>query len=182
MVIITFIEVIIMAGLLSLLEKEASARLVFGKRELKIVEKQLRGVRLTQSEKNRLSRSVRRKLEFIRRAARFEDEFELKKGAELRRQVDEVLDLIKNDEAFNKIRRIWLYGSAATGEITLSSDVDFAVDLVGANKREAAEFRSRVLGNAGVNIDVQVFETLPNEVREEITKTGRVLYERKAGE
>jgi hypothetical protein len=53
-------------GLLELLKKSENARKIFGKRELKIIEKQMLGVNLTQSEKNRLSRDIRKKLEFIK--------------------------------------------------------------------------------------------------------------------
>lgn len=67
-------------NLLKLLKENENARKIFGKRELKIIEKQLFGINLTQSEKNRLSRDIRRKLEFIREAVKFSDEFELKKG------------------------------------------------------------------------------------------------------
>jgi len=56
---------------------------------LKIIEKQLWGVSLTQSEKNRLSRDIREKLRFIDKVSRFEDEFGLKKGGEVKKFVDE---------------------------------------------------------------------------------------------
>ena len=42
-----------------------SARKIFGKKEIRIIQKQLDGITLTQSEKNRLSRSVRKKFEVI---------------------------------------------------------------------------------------------------------------------
>ena len=53
-------------SLIQFLKKENNARKIFGKRELKIIEKQLFGLNLTQSEKNRLSRDIRKKLEFIK--------------------------------------------------------------------------------------------------------------------
>ena len=84
------------------------ARRIFGKREIKIIEKQLMGVALTQSEKNRLSRDVRKKLEFIRKAARFEDEFGLKKGAEIKRIIDDSKDVLLSDPMSRKIEKIFL--------------------------------------------------------------------------
>ena len=78
-VIITTIEVINMS-LINLL-KNKDARKIFGKRELKIIEKQLQGISLTQSEKNRLSRDIRKKFEFISKVSGFKEEFKLKKGA-----------------------------------------------------------------------------------------------------
>ena len=65
---------------LEFLKLNKDARKVFGERELKIIEKQLYGINLTQSEKNRLSRDIRKKLDFIKEAARFSDEFKLKKA------------------------------------------------------------------------------------------------------
>ena len=55
-----------MASLLQFLRENKNARKIFGERELKIIEKQLIGVDLTQSEKNRLSRDVREKFKFIK--------------------------------------------------------------------------------------------------------------------
>ena len=52
-------------SLLKFLKENENVRKVFGKRELKIIEKQLLGVNLTQSEKNRLSRDIRKKFEFV---------------------------------------------------------------------------------------------------------------------
>ena len=50
--------------LLNILKSDENARKVCGKRELKIIEKQLLGINLTQSEKNRLYRDIRKKLDF----------------------------------------------------------------------------------------------------------------------
>ena len=54
-----------------------NTRKIFGKRELKIIEKQIFGINLTQSEKNRLSRDIRKKFEFIEQVARFSAQFKL---------------------------------------------------------------------------------------------------------
>ena len=66
-------------ALLRFLNKSEDSRKVFGARELKIIEKQLKGVNLTQSEKNRLSRDIRKKFDFIAKVSRFKEEFNLKK-------------------------------------------------------------------------------------------------------
>ena len=55
--------------LLNFLKSNENARKIFGERELKIIEKQLLGVNLTQSEKNRLSRDIRLKFNFIKETA-----------------------------------------------------------------------------------------------------------------
>ena len=164
---------------LRLLLKKPDARRIFGERELKIIEKQLWGVRLTQSEKNRLSRDVRKKFEFIKEAARFMDEFKLKKGADLWLEINEALVLIKNDKSFTSIARVWLFGSTLTGERTLSSDIDLAVEFKEIIQREAGEFRSRISGNFGKNMDVQVFNFLPKKVQHEIKEKGKIIYEQK---
>ena len=67
-------------NLIDFLKKSKDSRKIFGAGELKIIEKQLLGINLTQSEKNRLSRDIRKKLGFIKEASRFEEEFILKKG------------------------------------------------------------------------------------------------------
>ena len=52
--------------LLDSLKADKDSRKIFGSKELKIIEKQLMGIKLTQSEKNRLSRDIRKKLRFIK--------------------------------------------------------------------------------------------------------------------
>lgn len=165
-------------GFLNLL-KGPGARRIFGERELKIIEKQLWAIRLTRSEKNRLSRDIRRKLEFIKEAARFADEFRLKKGADLRMEVNEAVEVIREDEAFNNIKRIWLFGSTTSNERNLTSDIDIAAEFKELTQKEAVEFRKRVSGNFGANVDVQVFNVLPKKIQDDILKNGRVIYERK---
>ena len=66
---------------LSFLKENKNTRKIFGKRELKIIEKQLLGINLTQSEKNRLSRDIRKKFEAIKGIAQYSEEFNLKKGS-----------------------------------------------------------------------------------------------------
>ncbi|MEW5956019.1 MAG: nucleotidyltransferase domain-containing protein [Candidatus Micrarchaeota archaeon] len=167
-----------MSGLLSFLSSDANARKVFGKRELKIIEKQLMGVALTQSEKNRLSRDIRRKFEFVKNAARYSDEFGLKKGAAVRARITAAIETIKGDKWFGRVKRIWLFGSAVTGARTLRSDVDLAVEFDNVSKREATEFRARILGRLSEGVDVQVFSVLPQKIKKEILKKGRKEYER----
>jgi len=156
----------------------ANARKVFGRRELKIVEKQLMGVALTQSEKNRLSRDIRKKLEFIKNAAKYSDEFDLKKGAAVREKIGEAVEAIREDKWFGRVKKIWLFGSSVTGARTLRSDLDLAVEFSEIGKREATEFRARILGKLGKGIDVQVFNVLPSKIKKEILEKGKGEYER----
>ena len=135
------------------------------------------GVNLTQSEKNRLSRDIRVKLEFISKASRFEDEFKLKKGTEVKRITEETKDILLNDKDSKKIKKIFLYGSAADNSRTLRSDIDIAVDMT-TNKREATIFRKRISGKTNNLIDIQVLGTLPEKIRKEILSSGKIIYSR----
>ena len=63
-------------------------RKLFGKRELVIIRKQLFGVPLKGSEKTRLSRDIRKKFEAIALLIPSIKEFELKKGAEIKRLIE----------------------------------------------------------------------------------------------
>lgn len=165
-------------GLLRLLKQSEDARKIFGARELKIIEKQLMGVVLTQSEKNRLSRDIRKKLDFINSVARFQDNFRLKKGAEVKRVVSETVDVLLTDVDSRKIKKIILYGSSVEGTRSLRSDIDIAVDIGNVNKKDATMFRKRVLGKLHSLVDVQILGTLPEKIRKKILSTGKIVYSR----
>ena len=62
-------------GILNIINKNANLRKLFGKRELIIIQKQLLGVPLKNSEKTRLSRDIKKKLEAIKEIAKFSSEF-----------------------------------------------------------------------------------------------------------
>jgi len=164
-------------GVLKLLKSDKNARKVFGKRELKIAEKQLLGINLTQSEKNRLSRDIRPKLEFIKEAAKFSEEFKLKKGSEIRKIIEEAKEVILNDALFRKIKEVILFGSAVEKKLTFKSDIDIAVKFDRASLKEATLFRKRVSGRVNSRVDVQVYNILPDKIKKEIDAKGKRLYE-----
>ena len=178
MVIITYIEVILAMGLLEFLKKDKNVRKVFGERELKIIEKQLLGINLTQSEKNRLSRDIRRKLEFIREISRFQDEFKLKKGTKIREIIEDVKDFILQSKYLSKVKRIVLFGSHAEKSVHFGSDIDLAVEFDLISQKEATEFRVFVSGRVSSRVDIQVYNILPKKIKDEIDSTGKVIYER----
>ncbi|HLD14973.1 MAG TPA: nucleotidyltransferase domain-containing protein [Candidatus Nanoarchaeia archaeon] len=161
---------------LEFLKLNKDARKVFGERELKIIEKQLYGINLTQSEKNRLSRDIRKKLDFIKEAARFSDEFKLKKAGIIKSIVEEARVIILNSNLFNKIRRIILYGSAVENQLTFKSDIDITVEFSEISLREATTFRKSVLGKTNPRVDVQVYNYLPQKIKKEIESKGKVIY------
>jgi len=163
-------------SLLRLLKEDKNSRKVFGKREIKIIEKQLLGVNLTQSEKNRLSRDIRKKFEFIDSVSRFREDFKIKKGAEIEKQTFEAKEIIMNDPFFKSIIKIIIYGSAAENKLTLQSDIDIAVKFDKITLSDATIFRKRILGKANKSIDVQVYNHLPENIRKEIDTKGQVIY------
>lgn len=176
MVIITGIKVTYM-DLLRFLKENGKSRKIFGQRELKIIEKQLLGISLTQSEKNRLSRDIRQKFAFIKEAGRFEPEFALKKGAEIQKRIEEVKQAVLEDQLSKHVARIILFGSAAENKLTFRSDIDMAVVFTQITITEATLFRKRVLGKSPSRADVQVYNILPKKIQQEINKKGKVLYE-----
>jgi len=168
-----------MEGLLKFLKENKNARKIFGNRELKIIEKQLMGINLTQSEKNRLSRDIREKFKFIKDVSRFEDEFSLKKASIIRKMIEETLEVIKEHKDFRKIKKIIIFGGTVENKRGFHSDIDIAVKFDDIEKKEAGKFRIHVLGRVNDKMDVQVYNTLPKKIKDEINKKGKVLYERK---
>ncbi|MBU4493532.1 MAG: nucleotidyltransferase domain-containing protein [Nanoarchaeota archaeon] len=163
-------------SLLRFLNSSKNTRKIFGKRELKIIEKQLLGINLTQSEKNRLSRDIRQKLEFIKEASRFSEEFKLKKGSETKKIVEEAKEVILNDILFRKIKEILLFGSLIENKFTFKSDVDIAVKFDKITIKESALFRKRISGKVNQKVDVQVYNHLPSKIKKEINNKGKILY------
>ena len=166
-------------GLLQALSKSENARKVFGKRELKIIEKQLLGVSLTQSEKNRLSRDIRKKFEFIDEISRFKDDFKLKKGSDVKKIIGLVEEVILESRYFPRIKRIILFGSSVDKQRTLRSDIDLAVEFKHIEQNEAVRFRLDMLRKVSDMVDIQVYNFLPNKIKKEIELKGKVLYEKK---
>ncbi len=166
-------------SLIHFLKNEENSRKIFGQRELKIIEKQLSGINLTQSEKNRLSRDIRKKFDFIRKVSRFEEEFELTKGADIKKIILEAKKVILNDVLVKNMNKIVLFGSAAENKLNYSSDIDLAVIFDNINLKDATLFRKRVLGNVPDKVDIQVYNILPQKIKMEINQKGKVLYVRK---
>ena len=163
-------------SLLRFLDSSKNTRKIFGKRELKIIEKQLLGVNLTQSEKNRLSRDIRQKLEFIKEASRFSEEFKLKKGSEIKKMVEETKEAILNDILFRKIKEVLLFGSIIENKFTFKSDVDIAVKFDKITIKESALFKKRISGEVNQKVDVQVYNHLPSKIKKEINNKGKIIY------
>lgn len=163
---------------INFLKKNNNSRKIFGKEELKIIEKQLLGINLTQSEKNRLSRDIRKKLEFIKEVARFEEEFDLKKGGGIKKIIEESKDVLLEDELSSRIKRIILFGSSVENQRSFKSDIDIAVNFFNITLKEATLFRKRVLGRVNEKVDIQIYNLLPEKIKKEIDNNGRTLYKK----
>ena len=161
--------------LLTFIKKNKNLRKLFGKRELVIIQKQLLGVRLTQSERNRLSRDIRKKLEVIKEIAQFSPEFGLKHGIEVKRIITETMGVISNSTYRPRIKRVFLFGSTADATRTLQSDIDIAVEFESITKDETVRFRLDILRKANDLVDIQVYNVLPDKLKKEIDLRGRSL-------
>lgn len=166
-------------GLLAAIKKNRNIRKLFGERELKIIEKQLSGVRLKPSEKTRLSRDIRKKFEVIKALAPFAEEFQIKHGAFIKEMVEEAKEVILKSKYFNRIKRIIVFGSAVERQLTLLSDVDLAVEFRQVTKQEAVKFRLEMMRKMEEKIELHVYNVLPEKIKKEIDLKGRLLYERK---
>ncbi len=166
--------------LLSFLKKnKENARGIFAKGEIEIIEKQLNGIKLTQSERNRLSRNIRRKLKFISELSKFNEDFELKQGIGIKRFIDEIKAYILDSKYFSRINKIILFGSTAEGERTFRSDIDIAVEFYRIDKKEALKFRLEIMRNFNEKMDLQVYNFLPDKIKKDIDEKGKIIYERK---
>src|SRR3989344_2475967 len=157
-----------MTRLLKEIRENKDIRKIFGVRELKIIEKQLLGINLTQSEKNRLSRDIRRKFEVIKKLSIFDDEFDLKKGSEIKEIVYDIKEEILKSTYFPNIKKILLFGSSVNNERTFRSDIDIAVEFYEITNKEAFDFRKKILGKVSENADIQVFNLLPEKIKKSI--------------
>jgi len=171
--------ILFLMDLLKFLQTNENTRKIFGKRELKIIEKQILGINLSQSEKNRLSRDIRKKLKFIKEIEKFKQDFELKKAQEIKHLINDAIEVILDDELRNKIKEIWLFGSVVENKLTFRSDIDIAVHFnMNIIKEQAFKFRARISGRVNKKIDIQVFEFLPKKIQKDILKKYKILWKK----
>ncbi|MEK6893554.1 MAG: nucleotidyltransferase domain-containing protein [Nanoarchaeota archaeon] len=160
--------------------KKPEMRRIFGERELKIIEKQLKGVNLLPSERTRLSRDIRKKLEAVRLLSPFIEDFKLKKGLYLKEIIENARNEIFKHPLSRNIKRIILFGTAVENKLRLGSDIDLAIEFdKEINEKEAFKFKLYALGKVNDKIDIQIFNKLPEEIKSEIDKRGKILFEKK---
>lgn len=165
-------------GLLELIKNEKEMRSLFGKQELLIIEKQILGVSLKPSEKTRLSRDIRKKFRAIKSLSQFAEEFNLKQGSEIQEIIEDTKKIILDTKYFSKIKRIVVFGSTIEKTRTLLSDVDIAVEFIEIERKEAPRFRVHVLSLADKNVDIQVYNFLPEKIKKQIDENGKTIYQK----
>lgn len=163
-------------NILESIKQNKNIRKLFGKSELIILEKQLLGIKLKPSEKTRLSRDIRKKFEAIKELSPFIKEFNLKHGAIIKEIIQEAKESILETEYFPKIKKIYLFGSTAEGIQIFRSDIDIAVEFTEITLKEATSFRMKT--RVPQKVDIQVYNILPDKIKKEILKKGKIIYER----
>jgi len=166
-------------NIIDIFNRKNNLRKIFGERELVIIKKQLLGVQLSPSEKTRLSRDIRKKLNAVNEISRFSSDFELKKGLEIKRIIEEAKEIILENKMFSRIKKIFLFGSVAENKLTLDSDIDIAAELANASKEDSNKFRKEVMGKVNERVDFKIYNLLPKKIKDEILSKGRILYEKK---
>ncbi len=165
-------------SLLNAIKETPEIRKLFGKKELIIIEKQLQGVKLTPSEKTRLSRDIRKKFKAIQELAYFKNEFSLEQSSEIKRIVEDTKQVILDTKHLSKIKRIILFGSTADKSRTLLSDIDIAVEFKEIEEKEATKFRIHAMSQVNKKVDIQVYNFLPDKIKRQIDKYGKTIYAR----
>ena len=83
------------------------------------------------------------------------------------------------DELKDRIKAILLFGSHAGGIITRRSDIDIAVIFTDISLEEATNFRMRISAEFDQNMDIQVFNVLPQKMKRSIARRHRVMHQKR---
>jgi len=159
------------------ISSEPEARRIFGKKELEIMQKQLKGQHLTISERNRLSRDIKPKLSCIEKLSHFKEEFALAKNQENKALIQKAVKVILQDKEKENIKAILLFGSFADNTFIFRSDIDIcAIFKKELTLREATNFRIRIIAQLSDKFDIQVFNTLPQKIKRDIARNHKILY------
>lgn len=81
--------------------------------------------------------------------------------------IQKALDIIRQSAGFSKIRFIALYGSVATRENTIHSDIDIAISC-NMERLESEKYRMKLLSELPEKVDVHIFENLPLYIRKSV--------------
>ncbi|NQV09254.1 nucleotidyltransferase domain-containing protein [Candidatus Woesearchaeota archaeon] len=155
-------------------------RKLFGKKEIEIIIKQINGLNLTQSEKNRLSRDIRPKFKAIKLLTKHKDFFDLKKNKLNKNIINETVNIILTDSFSNRINTILLFGSHVDNTHRTNSDIDICVIFKNdISLKEATLFRKRILGKTNSKVDLQVFNILPLKIKKSVADKNKLLFQNK---
>lgn len=163
--------------LVTFIENEDCTKL-FGKKEIEIIKKQLKGINLSQSEKNRLSRSIRPKFALITQLSAYKDEFQLKKGGHFLKQLNLFKPEIFSDILAKDIKNIYLFGSFVEKKMSLDSDIDIAIEFEESKEKDLLQFKKRMLEQKPDCIDISIFNALPKPIQSHIKNNGHIYYSR----
>ena len=134
-------------------------------------------MKLTQSERNRLSRDIKPKFEAIKELSQFKDEFKIERNGNNKKIIEKAKSIILNHELKDDIKAILLFGSFADKTYTKRSDIDICVVFKREiSLKEATKFRIRVSGELPDKADIQVFNILPLKIKRDIARNHRVIY------
>ena len=155
--------------------EESSARLIFGKKELEIIKKQLLGLQMTQSERNRLSKFIRPKLQFMEKCVEFKQEFELIRKEKFKLILSQTLNACLEDKLGKNICAILLFGSHVDETAIWRSDIDIAVIFdEDISSRDQIDFTLRL--QIPEIVQISIFNSLPIYVKASLIKNYKVLY------
>lgn len=143
-------------------------RLLFGKKELEIIEKQRHNVPLTQSEKNRLSMIIKPKIEIVKTW----QPPSLEKGSAITEKIEHACSAILATKYGKSIKRIFLFGSQIDGTARIDSDIDLAVDIDVKDYLHTSAWLQSVCPEG---FDVSILESLP--FKDDVIKNGRCIYQ-----
>lgn len=182
-------------SLLKEVEENKDLREIFGKRELEIIKKQLKGTPLKYSEQVRLSRDIRKKFEVIKQLSQFSKEFGLKwkgerkgrpKGSKSKKKqpekkpeqtpipkpapkkdiFKEAQEIILKDQYARYIRKIYKYNSA------------LIIHFSGLSSRNRKNFIIRIKPKVDSKVDVKVYGLLRSNERRDIIQNGKIVWEK----
>lgn len=157
--------------------KSESVRKLFGEKEINIIIKQLNGVKLTQSEKNRLSRDIRIKFKAINALSKIN--LNLKKNELNKKIIEKTTSRILKSLEIKNIEAILLFGSHTDNTQRINSDIDIAVIFkTNIGLKEATVFRKKILGQVSDKVDLQVFNLLPLKIKKTIADKNKVLFKK----
>ncbi|MCF7866502.1 nucleotidyltransferase domain-containing protein [Candidatus Woesearchaeota archaeon] len=165
--------------LFEFIKTDKSATKIFGKSEINIIKKQLLGLNLSQSEKNRLSRDIRLKFEFIKKCSVYKEEFKIKKGGEVYKQLELLRDTMLLDGYGKNLKKIYIFGSFVKNQMSFESDVDISVEFSKTNLKDSSFFKKRMMSESNELFDISIFNNLPKKIQDEVKLNGKIFYENK---